>query len=195
MRYIILWSVVLLGASAMAAIAQAHSQHADHVAPIPDNHEMELKVTAASPTLYPSPPSPNFGPERGSITFVDTDPGETIGGTLTMRVAVDTNGHPVDAATNGITMYMVHWGLEVGKPGTQDDAGAGDLGGDCKGFRDTGHIVMKPAAEAGEVMSWSIPQGTIVPEGAVYFVGHTIYGQIHNLAKCTQTPINNWVKR
>ena len=89
---------------------------------------------------------------------------------------------------------MVHWGLEVGEPGVSDDAGAGDLGGDCKGFRDTGHVVKRSAEEAGSTMTWEIPQGTVVPDDAVYFVGHTIYGRIHNLAKCTQTPIHNIVE-
>ena len=36
-----------------------------------------------------------------------------------------------------------------------------------------------------------IPQGTQVPNGAVYLVAHTIYGGIHNLAKCIQIPIAN----
>jgi hypothetical protein len=153
-----------------------------------------VQKLAASATPYPSPPAPNYGPKKGSITFVDTDPGPTIGGTLKMSPAVDGRGNRIDEAKAGITTYMIHWGLEVGAPGTADDAGAGDLGGDCKGFRDTGHVVMLPAAQAGKVLTWELPQGTAVPEGAVYFVGHTIYGPIHNLAKCTQTPIKNWVK-
>ena len=53
---------------------------------------------------------------------------------------------------------------------------------------------MMPAGEAGKVMRWTLPQGTKVPEGAVYFVGHAIYGKIHNLNKCTQIPIQNVVK-
>ena len=147
----------------------------------------------ATPLVYPSPASPNYGPRKGSIRFVDTDPGPTIGGTLTMRTAVDEHGKPVKASADGITMYMIHWGLEVGDPGAEDDAGAGDLGGDCKGFRDTGHVVMAEAAGAGDVLTWEIPRGTVVPAGAVYFVGHTLYGPIHNLAKCTQTPIANLI--
>ena len=135
--------------------------------------------------MYPSPPKPHYGPKPGSIKFVDTDPGETIGGTIYMR--------PADVPT-GITQYMIHWGLEVGAPGTADDAGAGDLGGDCRGFRDTGHVVMKMAEDAGDLMKWDIPQGTVVPKDAVYFVGHALYGDIHNLAKCTQTPIDNMMK-
>lgn len=178
MRRIIISTAVLFGtaALAMAASAQDHSRHEGHAVPLP-----------ATATPYPTLPSPNFGPRAGSITFKDTDPGPTIGGVLTMT--------PADAAqTGGITVYMIHWGLEVGQPGTSDDAGAGDLGGDCKGFRDTGHVVMKPAAEAGSVMTWILPAGTKVPDGAVYFVGHAIYGKIHNLNKCTQIPITNWVK-
>ena len=147
----------------------------------------------AMANAYPSPPAPNYGPRKGSISFVDTDLGETIGGTLTMRRAVDEHGNRVDEAKNGITMYIIHWGLEVGAPGVQDDAGAGDLGGDCKGFRDTGHVVMAEAVGVGDVMTWEIPKGTVVPKGAVYFVGHTLYGHIHNLAKCTQTPIKNLI--
>jgi len=56
--------------------------------------------------MYPSPPKPHYGPRKGSIEFVDTDPGPTIGGTLTMRPA---------AVATGITQYMIHWGLEVGR--------------------------------------------------------------------------------
>ncbi len=41
------------------------------------------------------------------------------------------------------------------------------------------------------MITMQIPPGTSVPEGAVYLVGHTIYGGIHNLAKCVQTPIVN----
>lgn len=179
MRRIILSTVALLGTSALAltAVAQDHDQHAGHAMPL-----------SASTTPYSSLPQPNYGPKAGSITFMDTDPGPTIGGELTMV--------PADAAhAEGITTYMIHWGLEVGQPGTADDKGAGDLGGDCKGFRDTGHVVMRPAAEAGQVMRWTLPQGTKVPEGAVYFVGHAIYGKIHNLNKCTQIPIQNVVKK
>ena len=182
-RRIIGLTSALAGASALAAgaMAEDHGLHEGHALP-------------ASTSPYPTLPSPNYGPKAGSITFKDTDPGPTIGGELTMAPAVDAQGKPVDAASAGITMYMIHWGLEVGQPGTADDARAGDLGGDCKGFRDTGHVVMLPAAEAGKQMRWTIPQGTKVPDGAVYFVGHTIYGKIHNLNKCTQIPIQNWVK-
>ncbi len=153
-----------------------------------------LDTTPITPDRYPAPPEPHYGPEYGSISFTDTDPGPTIGGTLRMKPAVDDYGIRLDEAEAGITMYMIHWGLEVGEPGMQDDKGAGDLGGDCMGFRDTGHVVMMPASEAGDVMEWDIPQGTEVPEGAVYFVGHTLYGEIHNLGKCTQTPIGNLVE-
>ena len=152
---------------------------------------MAEAAATAKPSVYPSPPEPNYGPQKGSISFVDTDPGETIGGTLTMRPAVDAHGKRLDEAKAGITMYMIHWGLEVGALGVQDDAGAGDLGGDCKGFRDTGHVVMANAVGAGDLLTWEIPKGTVVPKDAVYFVGHTLYGPIHNLAKCTQTPIRN----
>lgn len=177
-----------LSAIAVAALAQDHDHHA--AAAMPQTDEAMVAARLAS---FPKPPSPNYGPERGSIVFEDTDPGETIGGTLTMRPAVDADGKPLDGAAAGITMYMIHWGLEVGVPGVADDAGAGDLGGDCKGFRDTGHVVMAPVGEPGKTMSWTIPQGTKIPANAVYFVGHTLYGPIHNLAKCTQTPIRNWV--
>ena len=184
-------AVIAFAGLAAAAIAQ---DHAGHTMPAAQTPESILKAGLLNPANFPRPPSPNYGPAAGSISFVDTDPGATIGGTITMKPAVDAAGKPVDAAANGITMYMIHWGLEVGAPGTADDGGAGDLGGDCKGFRDTGHIVMMPAADAGKSMSWTIPKGTVVPAGAVYFVGHTLYGKIHNLAKCTQTPIVNMQK-
>jgi len=150
-----------------------------------------MNKTAIPVGAYKSPPEPNYGPKSGSISFTDTDPGRAIGGTLTMQPAVDADGVRINEAEAGITMYMIHWGLEVGEPGTEDDAGNGDMGGNCMGFRDTGHVVMMPAADAGETMSWDIPAGTEVPEGAVYFVGHALYGDIHNLAKCTQTVITN----
>ena len=146
---------------------------------------------------YPFPEKqPNFGPAAGSIAFVDTDPGPTIGGTIEMGRAVDADGTLLDEAEEGISTYMIHWGLEVGEPGVDDNAGAGDHGGNCRGFRDTGHIVMSKAADMGdsETVTWEIPQGTTVPEGAVYFVGHTLYGEIHNLGKCTQTPIENLIE-
>jgi len=130
--------------------------------------------------LYPYVPEPNFGPS--SISFVDTDPGPTIGGKITLGRAQDEKG---------VEMYMVHWGLEVGNPGTDDDAGHGDHGGSCKGFRDTNHVVMARPADPGESLKLEIPQGTKVPDGAVYLVAHTLYGGIHNLAKCVQTPIVN----
>ena len=147
--------------------------------------------------MYPRPAKqPNYGPAYGSIKFVDTDPSDAIGGTLTMGRAVDGDGNRLDESTEGITTYMVHWGLEVGAPGVEDDKGAGDHGGDCRGFRDTGYVVMKSAAdlEDSDTISWEIPQGTTVPEGAVYFVGHTLYDTIHNLGKCTQTLIENRVE-
>lgn len=189
-RHRALRSVIGLGVAglAVAALAQDHDHHAP--APVQQLDEARMKAALAS---FPKPPNPNYGPEAGSIVFEDTDPGETIGGTITMRPAVGADGKPLDGAAAGITMYMIHWGLEVGAPGTADDAGAGDLGGDCKGFRDTGHVVMAPVGEPGKPMIWTIPQGTKIPDGAVYFVGHTLYGPIHNLAKCTQTPIRNWV--
>lgn len=150
-----------------------------------------LNTTPITSDRYPSPPSPHYGPEKGSIHFSDLDPGPTIGGTLTMKPAVDAHGNRLNEADAGITMYMIHWGLEVGAPGTQDDAGAGDLGGDCMGFRDTGHVVAAPADGAPDVLTWEIPMGTEVPEDAVYFVGHTLHGRLHNLGKCTQTRIHN----
>jgi len=167
--------------------------------PVEDETAAELETetadagdeAASALAEYPSPPEPNYGPKKGSITFTDTDPGPTIGGTLTMDAAVDAEGNRIDEAAEGITTYMVHWGLEVGEPGTEDDAGNGDLGGDCMGFRDTGHVVMMAAADAGDTMTWEIPQGTEVPADAVYFVGHTVYDPLHNLNKCTQIPIVN----
>ena len=198
-------STVLVGALALsgASIVSAHQDSteakakakaaAEQLATMTDEQRRLLNTTPVSVDRYPAPPAPHYGPERGSIRFVDTDPGPTIGGILTMKPAVDENGKRLNEDDAGITMYMIHWGLEVGKPGVADDAGAGDLGGDCMGFRDTGHVVMAPADETGDMMSWEIPQGTVVPEGAVYFVGHTLYGKIHNLGKCTQTPITNLV--
>ena len=156
-----------------------------------DPASVPYTVTTA---MYPEPDmQPNFGPKHGSITFVDTDPTMAIGGTLTMDRAVDENGTRLDETAEGINMYMIHWGLEVGDPGIDDDKGAGDHGGDCRGFRDTGHVVMKMAADLGDddTIRWTLPAGTEVPEDAVYFVGHTIYGEIHNLGKCTQTAIEN----
>lgn len=167
---------------------------ADQLASMTDEQRRLLNMTPVSADRYPAPPAPHYGPQKGSITFSDTDPGPTIGGTLSMKPAVDDKGNRLDEAEAGITMYMIHWGLEVGKPGVADDAGAGDLGGDCMGFRDTGHVVMAPAGGAGDTMSWEIPQGTKVPEGAVYFVGHTLYDKIHNLGKCTQIPIINLIE-
>jgi hypothetical protein len=138
-------------------------------------------VTIGGPDLiYPRVPGKSFGPS--SIAFTDTDPGQTIGGTITLGRAQDETG---------VEMYIVHWGLEVGNPGTEDDAGKGDHGGSCKGFRDTNHVAMAPPSTAGETLTLDIPQGTKVPEGAVYLVAHTIYGGIHNLAKCVQIPIVN----
>lgn len=193
-------AVVIVGTSAVGAQdndaeAKAKAKAAsERLASMTDEQRLLLNMTPISSDRYPAPPAPHYGPERGSITFIDTDPGPTIGGTLTMKPAVDDKGMRLDEANAGITMYMIHWGLEVGNPGVADDTGAGDLGGDCMGFRDTGHVVMAPAGDAGDLMSWEIPQGTEVPEGAVYFVGHTLYGKIHNLGKCTQTPIGNLIE-
>lgn len=130
--------------------------------------------------IYPYVPGQSYGPS--SIEFVDTDPGPTIGGMITLGRAQDEKG---------VEMYIVHWGLEVGEPGTQDDAGHGDHGGSCKGFRDTNHVAMAPPSTPGEKIQLEIPKGTKVPDGAKYLVAHTIYGGIHNLAKCVQTPIVN----
>lgn len=130
--------------------------------------------------IYPRVAGVNYGPS--SIAFTDTDPGPTIGGTISLGRAQDEKG---------VEMYMVHWGLEVGGPGTADDAGHGDHGGSCKGFRDTNHVVMAMPSTPGDPIQLEIPQGTKVPEGAVYLVAHTLYGGIHNLAKCVQTPIVN----
>ena len=89
-------------------------------------------VTIGGPDLiYPYVPGTSYGPS--SLSFVDTDPGKTIGGTVTIGRAQDETG---------VEMYMVHWGLEVGDPGIGDDAGKGDHGGSCKGFRDTNHVAM-----------------------------------------------------
>ena len=183
-------AVWLLAASMLGAACTASPQT---TVPEQGEYEAKLKAATSDPSLYPSPPEPHYGPEYGSIVFVDIDPGPTIGGQLIMRPAVDASGDRVDEASNGISMYMIHWGLEVGEPGVEDDEGAGDLGGDCMGFRDTSYVAMKSASEVGEEMVWEIPHGTIVPKDAVYFVGHTIYGRIHNLNKCTQTPIHNLI--
>jgi hypothetical protein len=138
-------------------------------------------VTIGGPDLiYPRVPGTSFGPS--SIAFVDTDPGPTIGGTIRLGRAQDETG---------VEMYMVHWGLEVGNPGTDDDAGKGDHGGSCKGFRDSNHVAMAHPSGEGESLAMELPQGTKVPDGAVYFVAHTLYGGIHNLAKCVQIPIVN----
>jgi len=184
---------------------EPHTQNHDQHTP-PENASRQLNrltpeqkailnKTPITADRYPAPPSPHYGPEYGSLSFTDTDPGPTIGGILSIRPAVDENGQRLNEAEAGITAYMIHWGLEVGDPGVQDDKGAGDLGGDCMGFRDTGHVVMMPTKDAAgqETLTWKIPQGTTVPDGAVYFVGHTLYGQIHNLGKCTQTPIVNLI--
>jgi hypothetical protein len=130
--------------------------------------------------IYPRVSGTNYGPT--SIAFEDTDPGPTIGGTITLGRAPDEKG---------IDLYMVHWGLEVATPGTHDDTGHGDHGGSCKGFRDTNHVAKAEPSQAGDMVTMQIPQGTKIPEGAIYLVGHTIYGGIHNLAKCVQTPIVN----
>ena len=138
-------------------------------------------VTIGGPDLiYPRVPGVSYGPS--SIAFVDTDPGQAIGGTIVLGRAQDETG---------VEMYMVHWGLEVGNPGADDDAGKGDHGGNCKGFRDTNHVAMARPSDQGESLTMEIPQGTKVPDGAVYLVAHTLYGGVHNLAKCVQTPIVN----
>lgn len=172
----------------------AAEKAAEALATMSEEQRRLLNTTPITSDRYPSPPEPHYGPERGSIQFEDKDPGPTIGGIITMKPAVGDDGSRLNASSEGITMYMIHWGLEVGEPGTADDAGAGDLGGDCMGFRDTGHVVAMPAEDVRDVMTWEIPMGTKVPDEAVYFVGHTLYGRIHNLAKCTQTPIHNWVE-
>lgn len=130
--------------------------------------------------IYPRVSGVNYGPT--SIAFEDTDPGPTIGGTIKLGRAPDEKG---------VDVYMVHWGLEVGGAGTSDDLGHGDHGGSCKGFRDTNHVAMAKPSQPGTTITMEIPQGTKVPEGAVYLVAHTLYGDIHNLAKCVQTPIVN----
>jgi hypothetical protein len=130
--------------------------------------------------IYPRVAGVNYGP--AFIAFEDTDTGPTIGGTITLGRAADEKG---------VSVYMVHWGLEVGAPGPDDDDGHGDHGGSCKGFRDTNHVAMAKPSQPGTTITMEIPQGTKVPEGAVYLVAHTLYGDIHNLAKCVQTPIVN----
>lgn len=110
-----------------------------------------------------------------------------------MKPAVDAEGNRVDEAAAGITAYSIHWGLEVGEPGTEDDKGSGDLGGDCMGFRDTSFVFKTPASSTTDTFTWEIPAGTTVPRNAVYFVGQTHYGKIINLKKCTQTPIENLI--
>ncbi|NOT40930.1 MAG: hypothetical protein HOP13_10595 [Alphaproteobacteria bacterium] len=132
--------------------------------------------------IYPRVAGTNYGPT--SIAFEDTDPASTIGGTITLGRAPNEKG---------VDVYMVHWGLEVGNAGTEDDTGHGDHGGSCKGFRDTNHVVKALPSQPGDTITMEIPQGTAVPEGALYFVAHTLYGDIHNLAKCVQTPIVNRV--
>ena len=52
---------------------------------------------------------------------------------------------------------------------------------------------MERPSDAGETLTLNIAQGTKVPEGAVYLVAHTLYGGLHNLAKCIQIPIVNRV--
>jgi hypothetical protein len=138
-------------------------------------------VTIGGPDLiYPRVAGLSYGPS--SLAFVDTDPGKTIGGTIVLGRAENEGG---------VEMYMVHWGLEVGAPGVADDAGQGDHGGSCKGFRDTNHVAMARPSEPGETLTMIIPPGTKVPSGAVYLVAHTLYGGLHNLAKCIQIPIVN----
>ncbi len=189
---------IALAALALAACTPdtAPQPNTTETTAVPQEEAATASLTITE-DIYPHPEKqPNFGPRAGSISFTDTDPGPTIGGTLTMDRAVDANGVLLDETEEGISAYMIHWGLEVGAPGTGDDAGNGDLGGNCRGFRDTGHVVMikADAISNGETLSWDIPQGTKIPEDAIYFVGHTLYGEIHNLAKCTQTPIDNLVE-
>lgn len=133
--------------------------------------------------IYPRVPEPNFGP--ASIAFIDEDPGPGIGGRILVGRAKDEKG---------VDMYMVHWGLEVGAPGVEDDKGRGDHGGDCKGFRDTGYVAMAMLDAPGDPIEMTVPMGTKVPPDAVYLVAHTIYSGRHNLAKCVQTPIVNRVE-
>ena len=169
--------------------------HQDHAATAPEKAESAQQAAipyAITTDIYPLPPKqPSFGP--GEIQFVDTDPSDAIGGTLMMKRAVNAEGERLDEAAEGITTYMVHWGLEVGEPGIDDNVGAGDHGGDCRGFRDTGHVVMKAVADLddSDVITWDIPAGTEVPKDAVYFVGHTLYGPIHNIGQCAQLAIDN----
>ncbi len=152
-------------------------------------------IAASANAQYPTPPEPNFGPAKGSLQFKDTDPTAAVAGTLIMGRAVDQDGQRINEKEAGLTTYMIHWGLEVGEPGTADDAGNGDLGGDCKGFRDTSNIGMVSASDSAEVLQMEIPAGTVIPPKAKYFVGHSIYGKIHNLKKCIQIPIVNWIER
>lgn len=154
-----------------------------------------LNKTPLTKGRYPSPPEPNFGPEAGSLQFTDTDSGATIGGILTMNPAIDENGDRVDETANGITGYLIHWGLEVGAPGTADDKGNGDLGGDCMNFRDSNYVGKISSSAATEVLRWEIPAGTAVPEDAIYFVGLTEYGSVFNLKKCIQIPIKNLIEQ
>ena len=138
-------------------------------------------VTIGGPDLiYPRVAGVSFGPS--SLEFDDTDPSTAIGGTIVLGRAQDEAG---------VEVYMVHWGLEVGAPGTADDAGLGDHGGSCKGFRDTNHVAMAKPSDPGQALTMTIPPGTKVPSGAVYLVAHTLYGGLHNLAKCIQIPIVN----
>lgn len=138
-------------------------------------------VTLGGPDLiYPRVAGVSYGPS--SLAFVDTDPGKTIGGAIVLGRAQDENG---------VEVYMVHWGLEVGGPGVDDDTGKGDHGGSCKGFRDSNHVAMARPSDPGEALTMEVPQGTAVPDGAVYLVAHTLYGGLHNLAKCIQIPIIN----
>ncbi len=196
-------AVALLTASIMVCGVALAGHHEKSRKDIKQGAQQQAKASAAkskklpyvlTEAMYPAPKQqPNYGPKYGSIEFTDTDPSEAIGGKLVMHRAVDETGKRVDERAEGITTYMVHWGLEVGEPGMADDKGNGDHGGDCRGFRDTGHVVMKLVEELGDedAIEWDIPAGTEVPEGAVYFVGHTLYSDIHNLGKCTQTPVIN----
>ena len=153
-----------------------------------------LSITPLTTKRYPAPPEPNFGPESGSMRFTDTDPGPTIGGILTMSPAIDQDGNRVDEAGTGITSYTIHWGLDVGAPGLDDDKGRGDHGGDCMMFRDPTPVFKAPPPATADLLSWDIPAGTVIPENAVYFVGQTQYDTIYNLKTCIQIPIENLIE-
>ncbi len=184
-------AIAILAATGCASEEGETAQPDRNAAPVADAAPQII-----TKEMYPAPAKqPNYGPAYGSLAFTDIDPGETIGGVMTLGRAIDENGLRIEEVAEGITKYMVHWGLEVGAPGVEDDKDAGDHGGDCRGFRDTGYVVMIDASDLGDgdTISWDIPEGTVVPDNAVYFVAHTLYADIHNLGKCTQTPIVNFI--